>query len=248
MLLCLLLAGCSGSPPRAPVEDRHGVPSTVSAPDRYAVKKGDTLYSIAWRYGRDFRELARINGIAAPYTIYPGQPLRLRGSAPSPVAATRESAAPAKPPPARPAPAPVTKASSPRVTNDAAGDMDRKVAAWRWPTRGKVVRKFSGTVHKGVDIDGKAGDPVLATAAGTVVYAGSGIVGYGKLLIVKHNQDYLSAYGHNQRLLVKEGERVAAGEKIAEKGNSATNAVKLHFEIRRGGKPVDPLKLLPKRG
>ena len=110
-----------------------------------------------------------------------------------------------------------------------------------------MVRKFSGTVHKGVDIDGRAGDAVQATAAGRVVYAGSGIVGYGKLLIVKHNEVYLSAYGHNRKLLVAEGDNVTAGQKIAEKGSSATNSVKLHFEIRRGGKPVDPLSLLPRR-
>ena len=110
-----------------------------------------------------------------------------------------------------------------------------------------MVRKYSGTVHKGVDIDGKAGDAVLATATGKVVYAGSGIVGYGKLLIVKHNEVYLSAYGHNRSLKVSEGDRVQAGQQIAEKGSSATNTVKLHFEIRRGGEPIDPLKLLPRR-
>ena len=108
-----------------------------------------------------------------------------------------------------------------------------------------TVRRFSPAVHKGIDIDGKAGDPVIAVAAGEVVYAGSGIVGYGKLLIIKHNDVYLSAYAHNQALLVEEGAAVRAGQKIAEKGSSATNSVKLHFEIRREGKPVDPLKLLP---
>jgi lipoprotein NlpD len=121
------------------------------------------------------------------------------------------------------------------------------VAAWRWPAKGKVIRGFSGTVHKGIDIDGKAGDPVRAVAPGMVVYSGSGIVGYGNLLIVKHNELYLSAYGHNKRLLVKEGESVKAGQQIAKKGSSATNTVKLHFEIRREGKPVNPDKLLPGR-
>lgn len=149
----------------------------------------------------------------------------------------------------RPAPA-ATKPSSTPVTNKHPVSTQVSlgpVAAWRWPTRGKVVRGFSGTVHKGIDIDGKAGDPVKAVAPGMIVYSGSGIVGYGKLLIVKHNEYYLSAYGHNRRLLVKEGESVKAGQQIAEKGSSATNAVKLHFEIRREGKPVDPNKLLPKR-
>ncbi|MDJ0878260.1 MAG: peptidoglycan DD-metalloendopeptidase family protein [Halieaceae bacterium] len=248
-LLCLLLAACAGEPNRAPVENRHGEKKTVTTPDRYAVRRGDTLYSIAWRYNLDHRALARLNGIPSPYTIYPGQQLKLRGkppsSPPTPVATTRAPAAKA---PAATASRPVTKTSSPRVTSSSPAEFDRKVDAWHWPTRGTVVRKFSATTHKGIDIDGKAGDAVLATAGGSVVYAGSGIVGYGNLLIVKHSQDYLSAYGHNRRLLVKEGDRVKAGQKIAEKGSSATNTVKLHFEIRRDGKPVDPLKLLPKRG
>ncbi len=244
-LLCLLLAACAGEPTRAPVENRYGEAKTVAVPERYSVRRGDTLYSIAWRYGLDYRALAQLNGIDGLYTIYPGQQLRLRGK-PSSASAPTVSSAPKTPPAATPT-APVTKASSPRVTTNSPVENDRVVDAWRWPTRGKVIRKFSGTVHKGIDIDGKAGDAVQATAAGTVVYAGSGIVGYGRLLIVKHNQNYLSAYAHNQRLLVKEGDRVTAGQKIAEKGSSATNSVKLHFEIRRDGKPVDPQKLLPKR-
>ena len=144
----------------------------------------------------------------------------------------------------------VTKPSSTPVTNKHPVSAEPglgPVAAWSWPTRGKVVREFSGTVHKGIDIDGKAGDSVKAVAPGMIVYSGSGIVGYGNLLIVKHNELYLSAYGHNRRLLVKEGESVKAGQQIAEKGSSATNTVKLHFEIRREGKPIDPDKLLPKR-
>ncbi len=262
LLLCLLLAACAGEPTRAPVENRSGEIKTVAAPERYTVRRGDTLYSIAWRYGLDFRALAQLNGIARPYTIFPGQVLKLRGqplavksrSTSAPVAATapkassRAPSAPTIAPPKAAPASPVTTASSPRVKTVSPAEPNRKVEAWRWPTRGSVIRKFSGTVHKGIDIDGKAGDAVLATAAGTVVYAGSGIVGYGRLLIIKHNQDYLSAYGHNQRLLVKEGDRIKAGQKIAEKGSSATNAVKLHFEIRRDGKPVDPLKLLARRG
>ena len=215
-------------------------------PDNYAVKRGDTLYSIAWRYGFDVRKLARANAISAPYTIYPGQTLRLReqafvrsskpaGSQASsgnrtPASAKTSSGSSKKPP-----------ASSQKVPAYA------KVGHWRWPTTGKVVRGFSGTLHKGVDIDGEAGDAIQAVAAGKVVYAGSGIVGYGRLLIIKHNDVYLSAYGHNRRLLVGEGEGVNAGQQIAEKGSSATNSVKLHFEIRREGKPVDPATLLPSR-
>jgi lipoprotein NlpD len=251
LLVSLLAVACAGST-RAPVENRHGEVRTRPAkPESHMVVKGDTLYSIAWRYGIDYRTLAGINGIAAPFTIYPGQQLRLRGA--PPVASSRVAAPPkpAPPPGVKPgaqAQGPVvTKPSSAPVTTIAPGDANARVEQWAWPASGKVVRTFSGTVHKGIDIDGKAGDPVKATAAGKVVYAGSGIVGYGKLLIVKHNETYLSAYGHNRRLLVKEGADVRAGELIAEKGSSATNSVKLHFEIRREGKPVDPLQLLPGR-
>ena len=246
LALCLLLAACGGQTRQAPVEERAGV-YRDTRPVNYTVKRGDTLYSIAWRYGLDYRELAQ---------LYPGQTLRLRGSVPPaapqsdrPVARAPAVKAPPEKTPAAVAraPEPVTNSSSPPVKTDSTSAPTAAVDTWRWPTSGKVVRKFSGTVHKGVDIDGRAGDAVQATAAGRVVYAGSGIVGYGKLLIVKHNEVYLSAYGHNRKLLVAEGDNVTAGQKIAEKGSSATNSVKLHFEIRRGGKPVDPLSLLPRR-
>lgn len=245
VLVCLLVVACAGEP-RAPVENRHGEKRMPARPERHMVVKGETLYSIAWRYGIDYRTLAGINGVAAPYTIYPGQELRLSG--PPRLASTR----PSKSPPGRkpspdPAPAAVTKDSSATVKSSAVQEPSGRVGSWVWPAQGKVVRKFSGTVHKGIDIDGAAGDDVVATAAGKVVYAGSGIVGYGKLLIIKHNATFLSAYGHNRDLLVREGDTVAPGQHIAEKGSSATNSVKLHFEIRREGKPVDPLKLLPRR-
>jgi len=115
-----------------------------------------------------------------------------------------------------------------------------------WPARGKLVTGFSDTANlKGIDIAGKAGQPVLASAAGKVVYAGTGLRGYGKLVIVKHNADYLSAYAHNREILVKEGQQVTKGQKIAEMGNTDSDQVKLHFEIRQRGKPVDPLRFLP---
>jgi lipoprotein NlpD len=242
------LAACAGDPPRAPVEDRRsqGTAARSWVPTTYSVSRGDTLYAIAWRYGLDYRQLARINGIASPYTIYPGQSLRLKGS-PVPVARDDGKPAAAARATGKPAQSAPRVASKPAVTSrsPAPSGVTGSSINWRWPTRGKVVRRFSGAVHKGIDIDGEAGDPVLAVATGQVVYAGSGIVGYGKLLIIKHNDVYLSAYGHNRRLLVSEGAQVKAGQKIAEKGSSATNSVKLHFEIRREGKPVDPVKLLP---
>ncbi len=110
-----------------------------------------------------------------------------------------------------------------------------------------MTRGYSESVHKGIDIGGERGDPIVAAAAGKVVYAGTGIVGFGELLIIKHNEVYLSAYGHNERLLVTEGQTVAAGQTIAEKGSSGTDTVKLHFEIRKEGKPIDPQRLLPQR-
>jgi lipoprotein NlpD len=245
--LLLGLAGCGGNPP-APIEDR-GAAGSVDRSGRYTVARGDTLYSIAFRFGLDYRSLAAGNGIAPPYTIYPGQELDLKAraapapravaSAPARVAQEAPRAAPAKPstsPATTPAPGPVAGAAP-----------EAPVSSWRWPAAGKVARRFSSTVHKGIDIAGAKGDPVRASAAGRVVYAGAGIAGYGQLLIVRHNARYLSAYGHNDSLLVGEGEHVAAGQRIATRGSSGTDSVKLHFEIRRDGKPVDPLSLLPKR-
>ena len=260
-LVLVLMAACAGSPP-APVEDRQygaGRPS-----EGYRVQEGDTLYSIAFRYGLDYRRLGAANGIAAPYTIYPGQRLRLseadlpRSASSS---ATRNTSASPRPAPETSAKTPSTAVIKPSskvattvparkpavaaTTTTAA--VNAPVKTWRWPSNGAVVRRYSATVHKGIDIGGKRGDPVEAVAGGQVVYAGTGIVGLGELIIVKHNEVYLSAYGHNERLLVTEGDVVRAGERIAEKGSSGTDSVRLHFEIRKEGKPIDPLRLLPKR-
>jgi lipoprotein NlpD len=230
----------------------------------YVVQRGDTLYSIAFRYGMDYRKMAAANRIPAPYTIYPGQKLYLKEAAVVPGSAARPPPAPSSPvaqPPAPKKPSPsgsatttttaVTKPSSSAATvaspKTEAAPVSTAVDGWRWPTSGRVVRGYSSSVHKGIDIAGRRGDPIYAVANGTVVYAGTGIVGMGELLIVKHNEVYLSAYAHNDRLLVGEGERVRAGQKIATKGNSGTDEVKLHFEIRKAGKPVDPARLLPRR-
>jgi lipoprotein NlpD len=128
--------------------------------------------------------------------------------------------------------------------------IDSRLESWRWPLEGAVVRAFvaSGQAHKGIDIKGKMGEPVHASKSGEVVYAGNGLVGYGNLLILKHSEMYLSAYGHNRRLLVKEGDKVKSGDVIAELGDSGTYSAKLHFEVRVNGKPVDPLTLLPGQG
>ena len=239
----------------------------------YTVKRGDTLYAIAFRLGLDFRELAARNGIRAPYTINVGQVLQTSKpkvstsnkssktsdsgkstttrtasskskssgvkSKPSSVKSTESASTSTK----------VAKKTQPskKASSSKAVEPNRPVSRWRWPSRGKVVRTFASNVHKGIDIAGSRGDPVTATAAGKVVYAGAGVTGYGSLIIVKHNDTYLSAYGHNEQLLVSEGSVVKVGQQIATMGSSGTNSVKLHFELRRLGKPVDPLTLLPKR-
>lgn len=264
--MILLLAACGGNV-RAPVEDRYARSSAPSGSSAYTVQRGDTLYSIAFRYGLDYRGLAAANRISAPYTIYVGQNLQLKEAAPPRTASTSSrTATPASSKPANPVakpsssvpkPAPVASSSSKTTTTSASSKSSTSkttktvssgpVKSWRWPSSGKVVRRYSSTVHKGIDIGGKRGDSIVAVAAGQVVYAGTGIVGLGELLIVKHNNVYLSAYGHNDRLLVSEGDKVSAGQKIALKGSSGTDTVRLHFEIRKEGKPIDPLRLLPKR-
>jgi lipoprotein NlpD len=258
------------------VVDRNGGKS--AAPVRqpvttgqYVVKRGDTLFSIAFRYGWDWKALAARNNIPEPYTIHVGQAIRFDGrsnstsavvaaapvvvpqtttsssNSPSgslkttvitrPVGATSGSTAP-------PATTPVT---TPVNTPVVAGA--RSPSGWAWPTNGILIGKFSsnGSLNKGIDIAGDLGQPVLAASDGSVVYAGSGLRGYGELVIIKHSDTYVSAYGHNRRLLVREGQQVKAGQTIAEMGSTGTDRVKLHFEIRRQGKPVDPLEFLPRR-
>lgn len=340
LLLCGML-GCGGNPPA-----QEEYPTAQFQYDTYTVNRGDTLYSIAFRAGMDYRKVAAANRIVEPYTIYPGQIIRLNEAiqpapiavmpptyesppslpptptvvpAPSPISAhgssttaypTRprpimQGAAVTEPPIAAadrptvsapipvPIPAPVptpipapmptststltststpvptsppmptspptpTPTSIPVPTADVARTEVKKqveadtytgdeVKIWLWPAAGPVTRSYSESVHKGIDIGGARGEPVVAVAAGKVVYSGTGIVGFGELLIIKHNEVYLSAYGHNDRLLVTEGQTVKAGQVIAEKGSSGTDTVKLHFEIRKEGKPIDPQRVLPGR-
>jgi lipoprotein NlpD len=222
----------SATPPRAPVVK----PRTTAG--SYRVARGDTLYSIAFRNGVDFRDLAAWNGIAAPYTIWPGQVLRLSpadGTASTP----RTVAAPA---PVAAVPAPPQAAVPKGATRAVSG------VSWRWPADGTLIKKFqSGDAIPGIELAGKAGDPVRAAADGVVVYSGNGLVGYGELIIIKHNDDFLSAYGHNRKRLVKEGQRVSAGQLIAEMGSTGAPRDELQFQIRRDGNPVDPLDYLPAR-
>ena len=272
-----LLAGCaSSSRAPAPVEDRStgtrpqpvvvvepvkGLPGSENAgkPGYHTVRPGDTLIRISLDSGQNWRDIARWNNIENPNLIEVGQVLRVI----PPVAAGATDVAGAKPVTTAPAgaPAPTPAASAPRATVTApvvaslppvtptpapAGEEE---LPWAWPTPSgaSVVAGFDEQRNKGLDIAGKSGDPVLASADGRVVYAGAGLRGYGNLIILKHNNTYLSAYAHNQVLLVKEDQTVRKGQKIAEMGSSDADRVKLHFEIRRQGKPVDPARYLPPR-
>ena len=251
IVLLVAMTGCAGPHRPAPVYDRYN--PAEKAPPYYVVSRGDTLFSIAWRYGFDVKRLANANNISPPYTIYPGQAIELKES--SVTAAAKPKPAPSRKTVRVPAakPSAVAKAATKVPAVVAPKQRPSPVASnnesWRWPVNGPLVRGFvaTGQAHKGIDIKGKMGEPVKASRSGVVVYAGSGLVGYGNLLILKHSERYLSAYGHNRRLLVKEGEQVKAGQIIAELGDSGTDSAKLHFEVRVNGKPVDPLKLLPRR-
>ncbi|WP_430765369.1 peptidoglycan DD-metalloendopeptidase family protein [Pseudomonas citronellolis] len=259
---CSLLAACaSSSGGKVKVVDRNQAdqtPATTSG--QYTVRRGDTLYSIAFRYGWDWKALAAHNNIQPPYTIRPGQSIRFggTGAAAQPVVAkTTPSVAPvvvSKPSASSPAPTkPVATASASNPPSPASSAPSTPVAkgaeGWMWPTNGTLIGRFAsnGSLNKGIDIAGQLGQPVLAASSGTVVYAGSGLRGYGELVIIKHSDTYVSAYGHNRRLLVREGQQVKVGQSIAEMGSTGTDRVKLHFEIRRQGKPVDPLQYLPPR-
>ena len=291
----------TGTPSRAATTV---VPASRPAPGGvYKVSKGDTLYSIAFRNKVDVRDLASWNNIAAPYTIWPGQELKLAApngtaptspahAAPAAVAAAKPATpapAPAHPAPAAQAPAgtqpapsgttaaqtpasaaplapaatttpvvPVAGAPAATASNTPPPTPPSAIApgatranggvTWRWPADGSLIKRFqSGDAIPGIEIAGKSGDPVRAAADGVVVYSGNGLVGYGELIIVKHNDSYLSAYGHNSKRLVKEGQRVTAGQQIAEMGSTGASRDELQFQIRKDGNPVDPLGYLPSR-
>jgi len=328
----VVLAGCdltrssvvvTRSPGSTYTPTHAATPSPAPPGGSYKVMKGDTLYSIAFRNKVDFRDLASWNGIAVPYTIWPGQDLRLSPpghdtkAAPSHAAAPVVAAVPPPsnpppvagaphnvPPPAQPTqpafqhvteaeaappsvPAPATTTNTPVVVAGkpaesvvpvptpvatpgapaapvAAAPVENPPAStpivasgasrnaggitWRWPADGSMLKKFSsGDAIPGIEIGGKAGDPVRAAADGVVVYSGNGLVGYGELVIIKHSDSFLSAYGHNRKRLVKEGEKVKAGQTVAEMGSSGATRDELQFQIRRDGNPVDPLQYLPSK-
>jgi lipoprotein NlpD len=249
-LVWALSACTSTSLTKAPVEDRGFSSATTvlpgaenaGKPGYYTVQRGDTLYRISLNHGQSQSNIASWNQLANPNALEVGQVLRVvppegqaaaSGVVVSPIPAagstTDSASAPAHPP----------ASSAPQGGEE---------ISWLWPTKGgSVIAGFNANTNKGLGISGKAGDPVLAAADGRVVYAGSGLRGYGNLIILKHNNTYLSAYAHNQTLLVKEDQSVKQGQKIAEMGSSDSDRVKLHFEIRRQGQPVDPARYLPAR-
>ncbi|WP_259365418.1 peptidoglycan DD-metalloendopeptidase family protein [Colwellia sp. BRX10-3] len=265
LLIIVAINGCSSRSKPAPVVDVQGslplsqrLKNSVTGSE-YIVKKGETLYSIAWRADVDVRTLATINNIKAPYNIFPQQKLFLtkNPSKPSPNSTKRKSYNSSKQ-------KVITKPIAQKKKQEYGGNVaeqktskkvqqqatafSQKIRKWRWPAKGKVIHKFSSAKqgNKGIDIAGRRGDSVKATADGKVVYAGDALQGYGQLVIVKHNEDYLSAYAHNDRILVKEQQVVKAGQVIAKMGDTDAERVMLHFEVRFRGKSVNPMKYLPK--
>ena len=264
VLAGVILAGCSTQANRAPVEDRGQSSSSTSSgvdvkslpgaenagkPGYYTIKPGDTLIKVGLEHGQSWKDIARWSNLDNPNVIEVGQVVRVvppgrdvasssssssgRGVAPVVVGAGSTTASSTTP---APTPTPTTPAAK------GADDVD-----FIWPASGSLIAGFDESRNKGYDISGKAGDPVIAAADGRVVYAGAGLRGYGNLIILKHNNTYLTAYAHNQSLLVKEDQSVKKGQKIAEMGSTDADRVKLHFEVRRQGKPVDPSRYLPSR-
>ena len=229
----LLLSGCS-STPVAPVIDlskphKHSAQTSKIVSKYHVVKIGETLYSISALHGYDYKQVAAWNGIPEPYQIHPGQRLRLA----PPTEKSR---------PNRIRPRSLRSTSRPAIRQ-------QEHLGWVWPVTGNLLSTYSSNQvgKKGIDIGGQAGAPIVAAAAGEVVYSGNGLIRYGNLIIIKHNDRFFSAYAHNRKLLVKEGDRVRAGQRIAEMGNTGTDRTMLHFEIRQNGRPVDPLAYLPKQ-
>ncbi len=263
-LLFFMLAACSSHPINAPIDSRSndahpGSSSTVktrpaktgrsysrSGADYYVVRQGDTLFSVARQHGMEHRQLASINGINYPFTIYKGQRLKLRGK--SSVGAVTAPVLKTDKPKSKPVPkVAVKKVEKPTTAKSSA--VTRFDGKWQWPTRGRLLRGYKPKEpgKKGIYIGGHIGQPVKAAANGKVVYVGSGLIGYGRLIIIRHNDNLLSTYGHNSELLVEEDEFVKSGRVIAKMGSSGNDYTGLYFEIRKDGKPVNPLAYLPKK-
>jgi lipoprotein NlpD len=256
-LIAGLMTGCT-SAYQSPVADIDE-PRFLDSDRIHRVNEGETLYAVAWIYDLDFLQIARANNLASPYIIIPGQILNVDPRAlpvAQPPASSRQLPAGSPNTSTRVAearPAPATTASNTRAGETPPPVQVNPVRVqqgpvnWGWPAQGNIIGRFSasGVENKGIDIAGQKGDAVVAAANGEVVYAGSGLLRYGDLVIIKHNDLFLSAYAHNSALLVSEGDRVSRGEKIAELGSTGIDQDMLHFEIRLEGNPVDPLSYLP---
>ncbi|MGA9855989.1 MAG: peptidoglycan DD-metalloendopeptidase family protein [Gammaproteobacteria bacterium] len=235
----VLLAGCAGAlnwNPRGSAGQAQEAVTAEPIPGQYTVRPGDTLYSIAWRYGLDYHDVAGWNGIGSDYLIKPGQTLVL--AAPSRfISRVKQS----------------TRTGAAATSSQPASTIDYAPPSgplqWTWPAKGALVRLYhpNDPLSKGIDISGVRGQDIVAAASGKVVYTGSAIIGYGKLIIIKNNDQFLSAYADNDSMLVQEGETVKAGERIATMGLDRGGHPLLHFEIRYNGKPVNPLSYLPAR-
>ena len=272
LLFCNLLA-CSSREQPAPVVTVYGstplnksLQNTINT-NVYEVQAGETLYSIAWRANSDVHQIAKLNNISPPYNIYPKQKLILnsKNNENSSQASKNKHSSVKQNKSSNQTSNQVVKKTIASSKKQAYGEnvtqkktvqddlpktnFSQKISRWKWPVKGKVIARFSSKVqgNKGIDIAGRRGTNIRATASGKVVYAGSALRGYGKLVIIKHNDDYLSAYAHNDKILVKELQQVKAGDVIAKMGDTDAERVMLHFEVRFRGKSVDPLKYLPKK-
>jgi lipoprotein NlpD len=243
LLLWVLLVSCDERAALAPVEEVNWKVAN-NRESRHVVMSGETLFAIAFRYDQDYRQLAQLNHLHSPYTLRVGQVIYLNRSMP-PVASPRaqpvRNSAPHYPThyvPYTPHTPPVVRSTPHPQTPQ---------GRWIWPAQGRVVANFAPLqARKGIDIAGKQGSKIVAASSGVVAYAGSGLPGYGNLIIIKHNDNYLTAYGNNSRNLVREGQRIKAGQTIAEMGMIERRFWGVHFEIRKSGQPVNPLNYLPR--
>ena len=254
VLTVAAVSGCASRTARAPVDDHStggaGGAATSQASGTYVVRPGDTLYKIAQAHGMEVSRLTELNNITNPSQLAIGQVLRLDGGTALPAGGTSATTAPVKTPSAtggdKPAATAAGSDTSAPVSTTSARASDAGLIPWGWPTGGKIIQGFSATT-KGIDIEGAVGAPVVAAADGKVMYAGNGVRGLGNLILLGHSNGFITAYAHNQSLLVKTGETVKKGAKIATLGQSDTTSPRLHFEIRRRGTPVNPLSYLPAR-
>ena len=253
VVVTALLAGCAGRQRPAPVDDRRVARPAVEQKSQskpqpapsdlyYTVKRGDTLYSIALEHGADYREVAQWNYLDDPTKLRVGQVLRVKPpeDRPAPqIGSVRHPGAIESRPLDSPKPIETPKPAEKPVVEAKTGD-------FVWPAKGRVLSAFAEPRSKGIDIDGKPGDPVVAAAAGRVTYVGSGITGMGKLIVIKHDNGFITVYAHNREILVKEQQSVTRGQKIAEIGSTDADRPKLHFQIRKGAAAVDPMIYLPR--